>query len=265
MKDRFTSTHQASCQNKARTQAFSVITSLGAALLITSSALACNLDFQLEGGGVWFSKNEARIPGDDGTRFDLLDLTGKGPDAFVRVSATYDFNSRHALRLTLAPLKVDGTGRLAEDVAFRDEVFLGDVPTKGSYKFNTYRLTYRWTFYDHERWRLGLGAAGLIRDADITLEQGEKRESKEDLGLVPLLHVYGAYRFNDQISIILDMEGAWSPMGRAIDAVIKAQYEFDSGWYVSGGYRTIEGGADNDDVYTFAWIHFAQAAVGYRF
>jgi hypothetical protein len=227
--------------------------------------MAGELDFQLESGGVWFSRNDARIPGDDGTKFDLLDLTGNGPDPYVRVYATYAFNDRHALRLTLAPLTVDGTGRLKEDVTFKDDTFAAGLPTKGTYKFNTYRLTYRWTFHDRDRWRWGFGAAALVRDADIRLEQGDKRQSKDDLGVVPLLHLYGEYRLNDRVSFILDMEGAWSPMGRALDAALKAQYDFDSGWYVAAGYRTLEGGADNDDVFTFAWLHYALVATGYRF
>jgi hypothetical protein len=237
----------------------------GIILTITSSATAGELDLQLESGGVWFSRNDVRIPGDDGTKFDMLDLTGNGPDPYIRVNATYDFNGRHALRLTLAPLTVDGTGRLDEDVRFKDDMFAADLPTKGTYKFNTYRLTYRWMFHDRERWRWGLGAAALIRDAEITLEQGGKRQSKDDFGLVPLLHLYSEYRLNDQTSVILDMEGAWSPMGRAVDAALKVQYDFDSGWYVAAGYRTLEGGADNDDVYTFAWLHHALVAAGCRF
>lgn len=234
-------------------------------LFIHASALAGNFDFQVESGGVWFSKNDARVPGDGGTKFDLMDLTGGGPDPYVRFYATYNFNNQHALRLTLAPLEVDGTGVLNENVLFEDDVFTADTPTKGIYKFNTYRLTYRWTFYDNNRWRWGLGAAALIRDAEITLEQENKRQSRDDLGIVPLLHLYGEYEFADQIYFILDVEGAWSPVGRAVDASLKAQYDFDTGWYASVGYRTLEGGADNDDVYTFAWLHFAQVSVGFRF
>ncbi len=244
---------------------FKICTLMGGFLFITASALAGNLGLQLESGVVSFSKNNVRIPGDEGTKFDMLDLTGKGPTPFIRVYATYAFNSRHMLRLTLAPLEVDGTGRLSHDVVFQDDEFSADARTKGTYKFNTYRLTYRWTLYDRERWRWGLGLAALVRDAEIALQQGDTRQFKDDFGFVPLLHLYGAYRFSDQVSVVLDMEGAWSPMGRAIDAALNAQYDFDSGWYAAAGYRTLEGGADNDEVYTFAWIHYVQAAVGYRF
>ena len=244
---------------------FRKFTLLGAIFLGVCSASAGNLDLKVEGGGVWFSQNDVRIPGDGGTDFDMLDLTGKGPDPYVRVYATYDFNRRHALRLTFAPLEVDGTGRLSEDVTFQGDVFAANTPTKGTYKFNTYRLTYRWTFYDRQSWRWGLGGAALVRDADITLEQEGKMQSKEDLGVVPLLHLYGQYRLNHQASVILDLEGAWSPTGRALDAALTAQYDFNSGWYVAAGYRTLEGGADNDEVYTFAWLHYAHATIGYRF
>ena len=228
-------------------------------------ALAGELNLEVESGAVWLSRNDTRIPGDTGTEFDMLDLTGSGPEPYIRLYGTYAFNDRHALRVTIAPLEIEGPGTLKETTTFKDDVFAPNVPTKGTYKFNTYRLTYRWTFYDTARWRLGVGAAALVRDAEITLEQGSKKQSRDDLGVVPLLHLYGAYRFTDQLSLILDVEGAASSPGRAIDAALKACYEFDSNWYVSAGYRTLEGGSDNDDVYTFAWLHYALAEIGYRF
>jgi len=238
---------------------------LAFALSAVAPALAGELNLEVESGAVWFSRNDTRIPGDTGTTFDMLDLTGSGPEPYVRLYGTYAFNDRHALRVTIAPFEINGTGTLKENTTFEGEVFAADVPTKGTYKFNTYRLTYRWTFHDAARWRFGVGAAALVRDAEISLEQGSKKQSRDDLGVVPLLHFYGAYRFTDQLSLILDVEGTASSLGRAIDAALKARYEFDSNWYVSAGYRTLEGGSDNDDVYTFAWLHYALAEIGYRF
>ena len=236
-----------------------------ALVFLHASGLAEAFDFQIESGGVWFSKNDVRVPEDVGTKFDLTDLTGDGPDQYIRLYAKYDFNEKHSLRVTLAPLEVGGTGMLSEDVLFRDEVFAADTLTKGTYQFNTYRATYRWMFYENEYWRWGLGGTGLIRDAEITLEQEGRKQSKDDFGIVPLFHLYGEYSFTDQVSLILDMDGAWSPAGRAVDAVLKAQFDFDDRWYASIGYRILEGGADNDDIYTFAWLHFAQISFGRRF
>jgi hypothetical protein len=36
-------------------------------------------------------------------------------------------------------------------------------------------------------------------------------------------------------------------------------------WELAFGYRTIEGGADVEEVYTFAWLHFAVGSVRFRF
>lgn len=239
----------------------SMVAFLGAA----TSIFAGDLALEVESGGVWFSRNDARIPGDTGTKFNLLDLTGNGPDLYVRLAATYAVNDRHALRLTLAPIETRGTGTLKQETAFEGDVFAPGIPTRGTYRFNTYRLTYRWTFYESGRWRWGVGAAALVRDAEISLEQDGRKQSRDDLGLVPLLHLHGEYRWTENLSLIFDIEGAAASPGRAIDAAVKARWEADENWFVSAGYRTLEGGADNDEVYTFAWLHYALIDVGYRF
>jgi len=43
------------------------------------------------------------------------------------------------------------------------------------------------------------------------------------------------------------------------------RHELPTGWHVYGGYRTLEGGADNSSVYAFAWLHHASVGIGYRF
>lgn len=220
---------------------------------------------ELETGALWFSRNRARIPSDTGTNVDLRDLTGSGGDPYVRLYVSYDFNERHSARLNLAPVRETGTGTLDRMVMFDGEEFEADTPTRATYKFNTYRLTYRWTFHRSDDWDLGVGAALLVRDAHIELRQGDVRAKKSDLGLVPLLHLYGARHFTDRTSLVLDFEGAAAPQGRAIDVAVQLRHVLPTGWHVYGGYRMLEGGADNSSVYTFAWLHHATAGIGYSF
>ncbi len=219
----------------------------------------------LESGAVGFARNKARIPNDTGTRFDLLPLTGDGPEPYVRASATYDFNARHALRLTLAPLERSGTGELDRDVEFQGARFTAGTPTRGDYAFSTYRLTYRWMFHRSVQWDWGLGGTLLVRDATTALQQGALRREKNDVGVVPLLHLYGQYHFSERTSLVLDFEGAAAPQGRAVDVALTLQHELPSGLQLFAGYRTLEGGADNDSLYTFAWLHYGVVGVGYRF
>ncbi len=56
-----------------------------------------------------------------------------------------------------------------------------------------------------------------------------------------------------------------APQGRAFDVALKGRYALGSRAELAAGYRTVEGGADNDEVYTFAWLHYAVASLMYRF
>ncbi|WFB37241.1 hypothetical protein P3T73_05640 [Kiritimatiellota bacterium B12222] len=84
----------------------------------------------LEECPVWFSRNELAVPGDTGTLFNLLELTGDGPDFASRLMVDRRINKRHHVRLTLAPIAVEGTGTLNEDVLFRSTTFTPDFPVK---------------------------------------------------------------------------------------------------------------------------------------
>ena len=55
------------------------------------------------------------------------------------------------------------------------------------------------------------------------------------------------------------------PQGRAIDLGLKVQYDITRQWYVGGGLRALEGGADNDEIYNFSWFNYAVLNAGYRF
>lgn len=45
--------------------------------------------------------------------------------------------------------------------------------------------------------------------------------------------------------------------GRAEDVALKLRYRLNDRLSVAGGYRTVEGGANVDEVYNFAWLHYS--------
>ena len=47
--------------------------------------------------------------------------------------------------------------------------------------------------------------------------------------------------------------------------VLKATYDLNDCWRLGAGYRTLAGGADTDDVYSFGWLHYGVLDVSYRF
>ena len=219
----------------------------------------------VEAGPVWQSRNDVQIPNDGtGTRFSLVDVAGSGPQPAGRVYLTWNISSRHGLRALLAPLSFTETGALAEPVNFAGETYEAGAPVDGTYKFNSWRLGYRYRLRDSETLGLFIGFTAKIRDAKIELRQGGTTSKKTDIGFVPLLHLAADWQFTPQWRIVFDFDGLAGGPGRAFDVALKLQRDLSNRWSVGGGYRTIEGGADVESVYNFAWLHYGFATVSLR-
>ena len=221
--------------------------------------------FELEAGPVWQSKNDVRIPGDTGTEFSFKDLTGSGPYAAGRFTFNWNIRERHGLRFIAAPLRIDGTGTFNQPVLFAGALFAQDTATKGKYKFDTYRIGYRYLFWNKKAWKLRIGGTLLVRDAKIELEQAGVKASDSNVGVAPLLNFSADWNFARRWKAIADFEGLAGGPGRALDLALKVRYDITERWNVGGGWRTLEGGADNDDVYNFSWFNYAFVTIGYQF
>ena len=213
---------------------------------------------ELEGGAIWQSLNNVQLPNDaSGTRFSLVDVIGNGPWPGARLYATWNINEKHGVRLLLAPLNVTETAELDAPVDFVGRSFVGGLPTEATYKFNSWRISYRYRFHAGDRWRWWIGFTAKIRDAKIRLDQGTEAAEKTDVGFVPLLHIAGEWCIASHWTTELDIDALAGGPGRAEDASFKLRYQLNDRWSIAGGYRTVEGGADVEEVYNFAWLHYA--------
>lgn len=221
---------------------------------------------ELETDASWQTRNDVEIPNDgSGTRFALDDLTGSGPFAAGRLTADVDLDGRNGLRFVAAPLRASGAGRFDGPVSFAGEVYAPGVDTRARYRFDTYRLTWRRRMDDRERSAWHLGATLLVRDAEVALRQGATRSQDDDVGAVPLLHVAAEQALAPRWQLVGSLDAAVAPQGRAIDLALGARYQAGEAWDVTLGYRLLDGGADNDSVYTFAAFHSLVIAVGWAF
>jgi hypothetical protein len=219
----------------------------------------------VEGGAAWQLRNTARISNEaPNTRFKIDEITGEGPYPAGRIMFDWPLGGPHHLRFLIAPLGLEETGVTDEPIVFRNTVFEpGKIRAK--YRFDSYRVTYRYTFFDDERWTWSGGAALKVRDAEIALQQGDLRRRKTNTGVVPLLALYGEWRFAPRWVGILDFEGLAAPQGRAIDTALKVGYDITPRLNLQAGYRLLDGGADNDELYTFARFDYAVLGLTWRF
>lgn len=227
--------------------------------------LAPRLVLELEGGAAWQSRNDAEIPNDgSATRFSLADLAGSGPWPAGRVYVTWNLGERHGLRVLAAPFSLTETGVPGAPIDFEGARFAAAVPLEASYTFDSYRLTYRYRARATARTTAWVGFTAKVRDATVKLSQGTTTRRKDNVGFVPLLHLAGEWRTAPRWRVSFDADALAGGPGRAIDAALKAGYDLRDDLTLHAGYRTLEGGADVEETYNFAWLHYAVVSISWR-
>ena len=235
------------------------------AALLPAAPLSARFHADLEGGRVYTQYNDVRIPGDSGTALSLDEDLGGGRDYFFRFRAGYTFAERHWVSLLAAPLRVEYAGTLDRDVRFAGETFTAGSRVTARYRFDSYRATNRYLFLIGDTVTAGLGATGKIRDASIELRGGAVRARTENTGFVPLVNFHFQWKFLPFMGFLFEGDALAAPQGRAEDLLLALQVFPNDNISLRIGYRMLEGGADNDEVYTFAWFHYALAGVTFSF
>lgn len=223
-------------------------------------------EVELEAGPVWQTRNRIQIPNDErGTRFSLADLAGKGPWPAGRLLLTWNLGETHGIRVLLAPLAIQEVGSSEGPVAFAGETFQAGQPVRATYQFNSWRASYRYRAVQRESGSFWIGFTAKLRDALVELRQGNTVGRDTDFGFVPLLHLGADWRVSGGAHLLFDFDGLAGGPGRAIDAALKLGYDLGDQWRITGGYRSVEGGADVESVYNFAWLHFASVSLVFRY
>ena len=258
-------------KNVVALRKFSVILSTLAILfvLLPTTGKAQQLNkfiVELEGGPAWQTRNNVQIPNNGtATRFSLVDVAGKGPVPAGRMYLTWKISPKHALRVLLAPFQIQETGTVDGPVSFAGATYNNASPVEATYKFNSWRLGYRYRYLNRDKLQLTVGFTAKVRDAKVELSQGTVSSKDTDVGFVPLLHLGADVQLASDWSLIGDLDGLAGGPGRAFDVAVKVGYDVSNNLTVTGGYRTVEGGADVDAVYNFAWLHYVAISAIYRF
>lgn len=233
-------------------------------LLSITMVTWAQIEFDVESGISWNTKNQIRFPNDDNSLSDLLDVTedlGTGKTFFYRIRGSYTINDKHVISALYAPLQFETTGQFVEPVRFGNETFDTQDRTTVSYKFNSYRLTYRYVFLNKKKIKIGAGLTGKIRDARVAFSAEDKADETTDLGVVPLINFSIELLPNNALSFIIIGDALVGTQGRAEDVFAGANYRVNENIKFKVGYRVLEGGADVDQVYNFSLIHYAALGV----
>lgn len=226
--------------------------------IINSVPIKAQWTIDLETGIAFQSYNQIRIPNEQGTAFDFTkDFDIQGPVIPFRARIAYSLNGKNHFIALYAPLGISYEGVAPFNINFQNSSFEQGSQIEGFYQFNSYRFTYRRDFIRNKNWIIGAGLTAKIRDARVSLTNDEgARDWKNDLGFVPLVHVFTEYRF-DKFSIYFEGDGLAGGPGRAFDLFLGGRVSLSQFVSAKFGYRMLEGGANIDEVYNFTLVNFA--------
>ncbi len=239
-----------------------------AALIALAGARPADADdrfrLELEGGAAWQLRNDFAVPGETGTRLSI-DEANSGPFPAFRGTLWADVSKRTSLRLLAAPLRTTATLTPETPVEFNGTTFPGGQPLDVTYVFNSYRLSWVYRFRSSGPVSFRAGLTAKVRDAKIELSGSGLESTKSNTGVVPLLYGGVRWQLSDTLAIDLDVDAAAASQGRAEDVALRLEKKVSPKVDVFVGARTLEGGADNDEVYSFAWFAYAIGGVAFRF
>jgi len=206
--------------------------------------------------------NDVRSPNNNNPSplLSLSDELKTDPVFSSRLQVHYLVHPRHQISVMAAPLTFKPKGKLENDIVYEGETFSMGEEIDAIYRFDSYRLQYRYFFPKPLFVLKSVGVSGKIRDAEITLKSNTnpgKKSSKTNTGFVPLLSMTAGYHLMDELELVLDVEGLASPYGRAEDVYLGLDFMINDKLNARVGYRLLEGGSDIDEVYTFALVNYA--------
>ncbi|OPL18306.1 MAG: hypothetical protein AVO35_05510 [Candidatus Aegiribacteria sp. MLS_C] len=218
----------------------------------------------VEAGIAFPGYNDVQVPNDGtGTRFSLTGALDVDPEFAYRLRAGLE-TGRHTFYAFAAPLRLEGSGILEQDIDFGGETFPRGSEVDGLYRFDSYRLTWRYLLADSPLLSFSGGFTAKIRDAEIRLDSGSLSANTTNTGFVPLLSFDLRWRPTCRMSVLLEGDALVGPQGRAEDVFLGLLYGVTDRMDLRAGYRIVEGGADVESVYNFTLVSFITGGVTFR-
>ena len=202
----------------------------------------------------------------DGTRLSLPgDLHRTSTAVFApRAELEYAYR-RHHIMFAAVFVRENFTGFASEPIRFNTALFETGSSIDALYRFDTYRLSYRYRLVDRPKFQFELGATVLLRDAMVAMTGNDTSSAFYNLGVVPLISYYIGWTPIPKLSVYSYGDGLVSKYGRAEDIFAGVKYDVHPNIGVLAGYRVIEGGSNVKSVYTFALYHFLSIGLELHF
>jgi hypothetical protein len=223
-------------------------------LAISTAAAQTPLAVEVEALRFSVDANQLQRPNTGGrARIAVTDFSGAAETSgrITLILGSEFWKKDSEFRLAYAPFRANGSAISTRDFRYDGVAFRAGEPTRATYQFDTYRLTYAIPLLSGPDWAVKAGGTFALRDAVTRFEQGNNRAAFNNRGLVPLLHLSAQYGLTPQWKLIADVDGALAPAGSLLDGSVRVAYAFTPTVSAYVGARHLVGGARGSDFYNF--------------
>lgn len=258
--------------------------SVGAWALGVSNGSPIAVRVQAEAGFLGVVENEIQFS-KSGTYFSYPRDAGQSVLYPVNRYSVDIIMGAHTLTFLYQPLKIESTELLRKDLSIDGALFSSNTRVKFLYDFPFYRMSY---LYDltgkKDAFDLAFGVSLQIRNTTISFESldGLLYRVNQNVGLVPILKCYAAWRPVDWFELATEIDGFYAPIkylngddnndvvGAILDASLRGKLYLDRDLGVFLNVRYLGGGAegtsDNSvgpgDGFVKNWLHFITVTLG---
>jgi membrane-associated phospholipid phosphatase len=214
--------------------------------------------FVFEFGPVVQDKNLVRTPNDGGTTIDLADLATEYHMTARMIYELY-LTEKSEFTVWYGPMGMTDFGDPTEPFTVGDTTFDPSDPDAAifdsNYRWIDWRFGYRYNLVKNDHWTARVGASLQYSKTQFEVEQ---RNDEGDIikggdgrfeTVFPLLHLSGAYRFNDRWSIEADFDGMSSGSEEYLNAGVFIRWRPSRIWDLAFGGRLIDGKIDDEKFY----------------
>lgn len=178
-------------------------------------------------------------------------------------------NNRHIYSLNLILFQFNKTSMLDTPKVYDGFNFEANQEIRSLYRFNAYRISYTYLVINQPNFRLGGGITLNIRQGKIQFENEEQLKETLDNGLpvVPLLNVYGHYRFHKNINLFVGSDFFYAgPPGNIYDLILGVRLFIHQQISVYTGYRGYGGAGDVPEIiYNKLWSNTVPIGIQWTF
>ena len=221
--------------------------------------------FIFEFGAAWMMKNDIASQHNSSNVIDM-EIYGATADPTTSIRSGFEFylNDANEVLAQFSPYTIRAVGTLNSAINFDGVGFNTTEETLIAYKWDAYKLRWRYNFLDNNIFVVKAGLGVVLSRVVTELSTDTKAEKVAVTTVLPIAHLHLGVNINDS-ELYTEVDGGRIEDECTLDAALMYRYKISKHWDVGGGYRFERVVVDDSQLYNEFISHNVVMNLGYAF